>query len=175
MFFKWQKPQRLSIRIDKEPEQSILNKKQGFHASINPWKLITMNREKALLAAAKAREKLVEEKAMAGQDSLKPLPLETKRGPSINIEKDMAHEVSGLTSIISQTKHSTSPSLFSSPRRRFSSSPSRTAAAVASPKHRYKSSFDLKLTEVSRELETYISRQVLCSVLKETGSEASPG
>ncbi|WOG87201.1 hypothetical protein DCAR_0206424 [Daucus carota subsp. sativus] len=170
-----QKPQRLSIRIDKEPEQPILNKKQGFHASINPWKLITMNREKALLAAAKARDKLAEEKATSEQDSLKPLPLETKRGPSINIEKDMASEVSGSTTIISQANHSTSPSLFSSPRRRFSSSPSRTAAAVAaSPKHRYKSSFDLKLTEVSQELETYISRQVLCSVLKETGCEASP-
>ena len=165
----------MSIRIDKEPEQPILNKKQGFHASINPWKLITMNREKALLAAAKARDKLAEEKATSGQDSLKPLPLETKRGPSINIEKDMAGEISSSTSVISQTKHSTSPSLFSSPRRRFSSSPSRTAAAVAaSPKHRYKSSFDLKLTEVSQELETYISRQVLCSVLKETGCEASP-
>ncbi|KAL8089196.1 hypothetical protein AgCh_038832 [Apium graveolens] len=172
---QWQKPQRLSIRIESEPEQPVLNKKQGFHASINPWKLITMNREKALLAAAKAREKLADEKAMVGQDSLKPLPLETKRGPSFNIEKDMASEVSGA-SIISQTRHPTSPSLFSSPRRRFSSSPSRTAAAAAaSPKHRYKSSFDLKLTEVSRELETYISRQVLCSVLKETGSEASPG
>jgi palmitoyltransferase len=32
----------------------------------------------------------------------------------------------------------------------------------------------LKLTEVSRELETYISRQVLCSVMKKDAQEASP-
>jgi len=64
-----------------------------------------------------------------------------------------------------------SPGRFSSPRRRFSGSSSST---VPSPKQKYRTNFDLKLTEVSRELESYISRQVLCSVIKQDGSEASP-
>lgn len=169
-----QKPQKLSIRIDKDPEQSTLTMKQGFRASINPWKLIKMSREKALLAVEKAREKLMQQKAMAELDSLKPLPLETKNGPFVNPEREMASVGSGLTALISQGTHPRSPGLFSSPRRRYSSSPSRTPGAVASQKHIYRSSFDLKLTEVSRDLETYISRQVLSSVLKESGSEASP-
>lgn len=134
-----------------------------------------MSREKALLAAEKAREKLTRNNAMAAQDSLKPLPLETKSGPFVNPEREMASVGTGSTAHLSQgTTHPRSPGLFSSPRRRFSSSPSRTPGAVASQKNMYRSSFDLKLTEVSRELETYISRQVLSSVLKENASEASP-
>ncbi|KAL6968729.1 protein S-acyltransferase [Sarracenia purpurea var. burkii] len=63
----------------------------------------------------------------------------------------------------------------SSPGRQFSSSPmSMFPNSAATPQHKYRSKFDLKLTEASRELETYISRQVLCSILKKDGSEASP-
>ncbi|KAM7521365.1 hypothetical protein LguiA_011267 [Lonicera macranthoides] len=177
-----QKSQRLSIKIDKEPEPSTLTKKQGFRASIDPWKLINMSREKALIAAEKAREKLKKQKAMVDHDSLMPLALETKSGPLVNpplTEPDgnMTGMVgSGLTPLISSSlgKLPGSPGQFSSPRRRFSTSPSiKTGVgfgASPSPKHRYRSNFDLKLTEVSRELETYISRQVLCSVLKKVDS-----
>ncbi|KAF5937240.1 hypothetical protein HYC85_024746 [Camellia sinensis] len=166
---KNQNPPRLSIRIDGEHEPP---KKQGFRASIDPWKLISMSRDKALLAAEKAR----------GQhDALKPLPLETKSGPMLNLPVPVPDRNVGfgLTPLISKGRHSVSPGRFSSPRRRFSSSPTMltgSAAAAATPKHKYKSNFDLKLTEVSRELETYISRQVLCSVFKKDGSgeAASP-
>jgi palmitoyltransferase len=43
-----------------------------------------------------------------------------------------------------------------------------------SPQNKYRSSFDLKLAGVSRELETHISKQVLCSVISKDESEASP-
>lgn len=177
---KFQKPQRLSIKIDKEPEPSTLTKKQGFRASIDPWKLINMSREKALIAAEKAREKLKKQKAMVDHDSLMPLALETKSGPLVNpplIEPDgntTGMVGSGLMPLISSSLGSLpgSPGQFSSPRRRFSTSTStKTGASPSpSPKHRYRSNFDLKLTEVSKELETYISRQVLCSVLKKVDS-----
>ncbi|KAI7991163.1 Protein S-acyltransferase 18 [Camellia lanceoleosa] len=177
---KNQNPPRLSIRIDGEHEPP---KKQGFRASIDPWKLISMSRDKALLAAEKARERLMFHKPVVGQhDSLKPLPLETKSGPMLNLPVPVPDRNVGfgLTPLISKGRHSVSPGRFSSPRRRFSSSPTMltgsAAAAAATPKHKYKSNFDLKLTEVSRELETYISRQVLCSVFKKDGSgeAASP-
>ncbi|KAG8389630.1 hypothetical protein BUALT_Bualt02G0249000 [Buddleja alternifolia] len=167
-----QNPQRLAIRIDGEP---IMNKKQqGFRASIDPWKLINLSREKALLAAEKAREKLVKHKSMVETDSLKPLPLETKSGPLMKPDKDVAASTGlGLTPLISKGRLLGSPGQFSSPRRRLSCSPI-LDGTVPSPKHRYRSDFDLKLTKVSRELENYISRQALCSVLKNEGSEASP-
>ncbi|PIN20104.1 DHHC-type Zn-finger protein [Handroanthus impetiginosus] len=158
-----QNPQKLAIRIDGESESSsVLNKKQGFRASIDPWKLINLSREKALLAAEKAREKLVKNQTMVESDPLKPLPLEIKSGPLVKPDKDL-----GLTK---GGRLLNSPGQFSSPRRRLSCSP----GTVPSPKHRYRSDFDLKLTQVSRELESYISRQVLCSVLKNDGDEASP-
>lgn len=145
----------MAIRIDGEAD-----KKQGFRASIDPWKLINLSRERALLAAEKAREKFVRNKPMVEGDPLKPLPLETRSGPLMKSEKDLASTGISVT--------------ISSPRRRLSCSPGQHGAAVPSPKHRYRSDFDLKLTQVSRELETYISRQVLCSVLKNQGNEASP-
>uniref|UniRef100_A0A5B7BJH6 S-acyltransferase n=1 Tax=Davidia involucrata TaxID=16924 RepID=A0A5B7BJH6_DAVIN len=163
---------RLSIRIDGDPEPSTLTKKQGFRANINPWKLINMSREKVMMAAEKARERIMKEKPMAEHGSIKPLPLETKSGPLMNLDRNMAGIGSNLTPLISKGKFPGSPGWFSSPRRRFSGSPTMLSGSIASPKHKYRSNFDLKLTEVSRELETYISRQVLCSVLKNE-SEAS--
>ncbi|KAJ6328943.1 hypothetical protein OIU77_010592 [Salix suchowensis] len=52
-----QNPASLSIRIDRDPETSTLNKKQGFRVSINPWRLIKLSREKALLAAREGQRK----------------------------------------------------------------------------------------------------------------------
>lgn len=161
---QFQNPQKIAIRIDGEAE-----KKQGFRASIDPWKLINLSREKALLAAEKAREKLAKNKAFVENDGLKPLPLETKSGPVI---KDLGSGGLSITPLVTKGRFLNSPRQFSSPRRRLSCSP--IPQHVASPKQKYRSDFDLKLTQVSRELETYISRQVLCSVLKKDGSEASP-
>lgn len=144
---------RLSVRIDREPTQT--KKQEGFRASINPWKLINMSREKAVAAAAKARERFTKHKAIGeDDDSLKPLPLETKTGLLMT------------PLVVNRMGMGMPPGSISSPRRRVSISPS--------PKQKYKSNFDLKLTDVSRELDTYISTQVLCSVLKKGESESSP-
>lgn len=159
----------MAIRIDGEPE-----KKQGFRANIDPWKLINLSRDRALLAAEKAREKLAKMKPTAEGDPLKPLPLETKSGPLMKAEKDLSSQGLSLTPLVVKGGLLSSPRQFSSPRKRLSCSPVLHGAAVPTPKHKYRSDFDLKLTQVSRELETYISRQVLCSVLKNEGSEASP-
>ncbi|XP_017969476.1 PREDICTED: protein S-acyltransferase 18 [Theobroma cacao] len=170
-----QNPSRLSIRIDGDPEASTLtSKKQGFHVSIDPWKLINLSREKALLAAEKARERLMKPKLAVELDPLKPLPLETKRGPLMNPERNIANSGTATTPLISKGRLPGSPGRFSSPRRRFSGSTTMFSSVMPSPKQKYRSNFDLKLTEVSKELETYISRQVLCSVIKKDGSEASP-
>ncbi|KAI3679125.1 hypothetical protein L6452_38434 [Arctium lappa] len=148
-----EKQQILCVRIDAEP--MVTKKQGGFRASISPWKLIKMSREKAVLAADKARERFMRQKAMGGDDdSLRPLPLETRSGPSniiIDRNKSPIVVVKGM-----------------SPRRRFSVSPS--PKQQQQQQNKYKSNFDLKLTEVSKELETYISRQVLCSVLKKESS-----
>ncbi|KAJ1425593.1 Palmitoyltransferase, DHHC domain [Sesbania bispinosa] len=168
---------RLSIRIEGETEPSSpLIKTKKFHVSINPWKLIKLTREKALLATEKARERLLKEKPMGENNSLKPLPLETKCGPLMNADKNLGNEDSGSTPFIAKGKVSGSPIRFSSPRRRFSAgSPTVfSSSMMPSPQHKYRSSFDLKLTGVSRELETHISRQVLCSVISKDGSEPSP-
>ncbi|CAK7348543.1 unnamed protein product [Dovyalis caffra] len=167
-----QNPTSLSIRIDRDPESSNLTKKQGFHVSINPWKLIKLSREKALRAAEKARERIMKQKPV--EQPLKPLPSEKKCGPLMNQDKNMTNVESGSTPLISKGKVPVSPRRFSSPRRRFSGSQSMFSGFIPSPKNKYRSSFDLKLTEVSRELETYISRQVLCSVMKKDAYEASP-
>ncbi|KAJ8898717.1 hypothetical protein K2173_004859 [Erythroxylum novogranatense] len=169
-----QNPINLSVKIDKEPEQAFVPKKQGFHVSINPWKLIKLSRDKAILAAEKAREKLRKQKLVEEQDSLRPLPLETKCGPLMNEDGNMTSVESGSMPIISKGRVPGSPGRFSSPRRRFSGSQSMFSGAVPSPKNKYRSSFDLKLTEVSKELEIYISRQVLCSVIKKDACETSP-
>ncbi|KAG5514062.1 hypothetical protein RHGRI_035464 [Rhododendron griersonianum] len=165
---------KLSIRIDGEPEPRTFTKKQAFRASIDPWKLISMSRDKAILAAEKARERLMKKEPVVGRDSLKPLPSETKSGPLLNSNRNVAGAGSGVTPLISMGRVPGSPGRFSSPRRRFSSSPIMLSSSAATPKQKYRSNFDLKLTEVSRELETYISRQVLCSLVKKDGSEASP-
>ncbi|KAK8966304.1 putative S-acyltransferase [Platanthera guangdongensis] len=67
--------------------------------------------------------------------------------------------------------------LASSEKPRISASTRRRFLSSVSPRpQKYKSSFDLKLAEVSRELETYISRKVLCSALNKNGEEeSSPG
>ncbi|KAL5700420.1 protein S-acyltransferase [Ranunculus cassubicifolius] len=160
---KSQDTTRLSIRIDKEPDNpsSTLKNKPGFRASINPWTLIKMSREKAVMAAELAKERLRKHKE---SESLKPLPLETKCGPMMmNPDKDIASYVRG------------SPVL-SSPRRRFSGSSAMFPSVLMSAQHNnYRSSFDLKLTEVSRELESYISKQLVSSAIRKDGSEASPG
>ncbi|ESQ37821.1 hypothetical protein EUTSA_v10028590mg [Eutrema salsugineum] len=164
---------RLSIKIEGDglspSSTQINNKKPGFHVSINPWKLITLSSEKALQAAEKARERLRRPKPVSEteEDSLKPLPLETKFG--LLLDPDNLPP-----STSAAVKLQVSPGKFSSPRRRFSGSSSSSTVSVPSPKQKYRSNFDLKLTEVSKELESYISRQVLCSVIKQDGSEASP-
>ncbi|XP_052184621.1 protein S-acyltransferase 18 [Diospyros lotus] len=171
---KDQNQPRLSIRIDREPKPPTTSKKQGFHAAIDPWKLIKMSREKALLAVEKARERFIKHEPVVGHSSVKPLPLETKSGPLSIPNRSLAIVGSGLTPLISKgARLPVSPGWFSSPRRRFSSSPTMLPGSARAPKTKYKSNFDLKLTEVSRELETYISRQIVCSALKK-GSEASP-
>ncbi|XP_010428702.1 PREDICTED: protein S-acyltransferase 18 [Camelina sativa] len=165
--------QRLSIKIegDERSPSTLINKKPGFHVSMNPWKLITLSSEKALQAAEKAKERLRKPKPVTDteEDSLKPLPLETKFG--LLLDPDDNTNAVLPPSASAAVKLQVSPGRFSSPRRRFSGS---SSATVPSPKQKYRSNFDLKLTEVSRELESYISRQVLCSVIKQDGSEASP-
>ncbi|KAK7356249.1 hypothetical protein VNO80_15517 [Phaseolus coccineus] len=168
---------RLSIRIEGETEPSPLIKTKKFHVSINPWKLIKLTREKALLAAEKAREKLMKEKPTGEHNSLKPLPLETKCGPLMNSDKTIdTEEFCSSTSFIAKGRLTGSPGSYSSPRRRFSAGSPTVFSSnlIASPHHKYRSSFDLKLTDVSRELETHISRQVLCSAIGKDDSEASP-
>ncbi|KAK3194418.1 hypothetical protein Dsin_025728 [Dipteronia sinensis] len=170
-----QKAATLSIKIDGDPEAPSLTKKQGFRVGIDPWKLIQLSREKALLAAEKARERLMKQMPSLDHDSLKPLPLETKCGPLMNQDKNSLNTGSGSTPLISIVgRLPGSPGRFSSPRRRFSVSPKRFSGILPSPKQKYRSNFDLKLTEVSREMETYISRQVLCSVMKKDGVEEFP-
>lgn len=170
-----QNEQRLSIKIEGDdgvaPSSTLISKKPGLHVSINPWKLITLSSEKALQAAEKAKERLRKAKPVSEEDSIKPLPLETKFGLMLDQENSKSVLLQPSTS--AAVKLQVSPGRFSSPRRRFSGSSS-SSAAVPSPKQKYRSNFDLKLTEVSRELESYISRQVLCSVIKQDGSEASP-
>ncbi|KAL9397171.1 hypothetical protein Peur_011424 [Populus x canadensis] len=168
-------PASLSIKIDRgDPESSNLTKKQSFRASINPWKLIKLSREKAVLAAEKARERIMKQKPVEQSNSLRPLPSETKCGPLMNQNKNVINVESGSTPLISKGRVPVSLGSLSSPRRRFSGSQSMFSGYIPSPKNKYSSSFDLKLTEVSRELETYISKQVLCSVMKKDAQEASP-
>lgn len=148
--------------------------KPSFHVNINPWKLIKLTKEKALLATEKAREKLAKEKSVGVQNPLKPLPLETKRGPLMHSDQNMGNMGSDSSPFMFKGRFPASPGKLSSPRRRLSGSATVLANILASPQHKYRSSFDLKLTGVSRELETHISKQVLCSVISKDGSEPSP-
>lgn len=164
-----------TIRVDGEPTlPASSNHRPSF--SINPWKLIKMSREKAIAAAEKARERMrrqnnntLESTTTTGGTPLKPLPSEMKMGPSVSLEKRKAMALMEVASVVPKVWFPGSPGgRFLSPRRRFSGSPS--------PKqHKYRSNFDLKLTEMSGELEMYISRQVVCSVLRKSGEDdASP-
>ncbi|XP_023542115.1 protein S-acyltransferase 18-like isoform X1 [Cucurbita pepo subsp. pepo] len=170
---------QLSIKIDANP-QSTSTVKQDLRISIDPWKLITLSTDKALAAAERAKERL----KISNHDYLKPLPLETKSGLQNNSNTNTSNcdNIDGRGSwgnakgeLLPKAKGRVptgSPGSFSSPRKRCSGSPTTVPApdttASISPKHRkYRSNFDLKLTEVSKELETYISRQVLCSIIKE--------
>ncbi|XP_060217523.1 protein S-acyltransferase 18 isoform X2 [Lycium barbarum] len=184
--------QTVSIKIDGETESSTLKEKRGFRANIDPWKLISMSREKALQAAEKAKERLIKQKETL--DPLKPLPQETRSGPLTNLDtnrvplavasdRELALSKEMIITKGRVARAGGSPMQLSSPRRRRSYSPTvvptprsgNATVASPSPKHRYKGNFDLKLTQVSRELETYISRQVLFSALKkENEIAASP-
>ncbi|KAJ8423753.1 hypothetical protein Cgig2_012608 [Carnegiea gigantea] len=163
-------PRQFASKIDPESGASIHNK--GFRASIDPWKLIQMSREKALKAADKPKERLREQNQLVEHESLNPLPFEMKSGPLEKLEGQKDTRVS-LMSLISKERLPTSPGRISSPRRRFSGPPTTLSNRGGTRSQKYRSNFDLKLTEVSRELETYISRQVLCSVLTD-GIETSP-
>ncbi|TMW84275.1 hypothetical protein EJD97_025494 [Solanum chilense] len=180
----------VSIKID--GESSTLKEKRGFRANIDPWKLISMSREKALKAAEKAKERLIKQKEIV--DPLKPLPLETRSGPLMNLDANRVPLSVASSRELALSKEAIitkgrvicsagSPMQLSSPRRRHSCSPTvvptprsgNTTVPSPSPKHRYKGNFDLKLTQVSKELETHISRQVLFSALKkEDETAASP-
>lgn len=156
------------MKIDPELGTSIMNQNSHFHASIDPWKLIQMSKEKALKAAEKAKEK-----QMVEPELLNPLPFEMKKGPLGKPERDLDSTGMRMAPLKSKERHPGSPVRFSSPRRRFSGSPATLSNAGALPNQKYKSDFDLKLTEVSRELEGYTSKQVLCPILKD-GAETSP-
>lgn len=176
LVLSFQSSPRLSIKIERDTEPSPLINTKRFHVSINPWKLIKLTSEKAIIATEKARERLVRERPTREHSSLRPLPLETKRGPLMNVDQNIGNEGTGSTPFITKGKLHVSPVSLSSPRRRFSAGSSTvfSSSIIASPQHKYRSSFDLKLTGVSRELETHISRQVLCSVMSKDGSEVSP-
>jgi palmitoyltransferase ZDHHC1/11 len=141
----------LSIKI--ESDHTDASKKGNIQ--INPWTLIKMSKGKAMEAAERARERIRQRLPMS---PMKPLPLETKRGP---LNQERMHITTGkeIVPVFTKSWLSESPSArISSPRRRFSGS--------LSPKpQRYRNNFDMRLAEVSRELDTHISKQVLCSVI----------
>jgi len=148
-----QSARKLSIRIESD-KMDASGRKDNIQ--INPWTLIKMSKEKAMAAAERARERIRQKLPIS---PMKPLPVETKRGP---LNPERKHITTGKEIVPAFTKSwlSGSPTAvrISSPRRRFSGS--------SSPKpQRYRSNFDLRLAEVSRELETHISKQVLCSVV----------
>ncbi|KAG6498857.1 hypothetical protein ZIOFF_038607 [Zingiber officinale] len=163
-----QSSQRLSIRIEKDSSSSTPNSKVEFQ--IDPWKLIGMSKEKTMIAAERAREKMRQKLSpkVTGLSisPLKPLPSEMRHGPLTNQEVKRV-VVKDHMAVNSRAWFPNSPNgHLSSPRRRFSGSPSPRPQM-------YRNSFDPKLTEISRELETYISKQVLSSVLKQETSSPS--
>lgn len=116
------------------------------------------------------------QKAILKREPLKPLPLETKNGLPMKFDDNIGSTMGkvGLTSPVSKEMLPRSPAQFSSPRQRVSCSSTLPPARMEEAESRYRSNFDLQLTSVSKELESYISRQVLCSVLRKGGIETSP-
>lgn len=148
-----QSTRKLSIRIESD-KMDVSGRKDDIQ--INPWTLIKMSKEKALTAAERARERI---RQKLPTSPMKPLPVETKRGP-LNPERKHITTGKEIVPVFTKSWLSGSPTTvgISSPRRRFSGS--------SSPKpQRYRSNFDLRLAEVPRELETHISKQVLCAVV----------
>ncbi|XP_062204245.1 protein S-acyltransferase 18 [Phragmites australis] len=143
---------RLSVRIENDHGDASRRKDD---IQINTWTLIKMSKEKAMAAAERARERI---RQKLPTSPMKPLPLETKRGP-LNPERRHITTGKEIVPVFTKSWLSGSPTArITSPRRRFSGSPS--------PKlQRYRSNFDLRLAEVSKELETHVSKQVLCSVV----------
>ncbi|AQK74335.1 Protein S-acyltransferase 18 [Zea mays] len=143
---------KLSIRVESD-QMDASGRKDDIQ--INPWTLIKMSKEKAMAAAERARERI---RQKLPTSPMKPLPVETKRGP-LNPERKHITTGKEIVPVFTKSWLSVSPTArISSPRRRFSGS--------SSPKpQRYRSNFDLRLAEVSRDLETHISKQVLCSVV----------
>jgi palmitoyltransferase len=115
-----------------------------------------MSKEKAMAAAERARERIRQKLQSTAISPMKPLPLETKRGP-LNPERSTTGKE--IVPVFTKSWVSGSPTArLSSPRRRFSGS--------SSPKpQRSRTNFDIRLTEVSRELDTHISKQAMCSVV----------
>ncbi|KAK4787125.1 hypothetical protein SAY86_010958 [Trapa natans] len=159
---------KLSIRIDGDGESTTAaaasTKKPSFRVSINPWSLLKLSKDTALAAADRARERLLRHKPLNEHSPLRPLPLEKKSGPLMQAERSINTTLVSSTPMVSKLVFPASPGRFTSPRRRFS----------GSPRSKYRSNFDLKLTDVSRELETYISKQVISSIMKKDGNGASP-
>ncbi|XP_047053222.1 protein S-acyltransferase 18-like [Lolium rigidum] len=145
---------KLSIRIDEKEPNDATRRKDDIQ--INPWTLINMSKEKAMAAAERARERIRQKLQSTAISPMKPLPLETKRGP-LNPERSTTGKE--IVPVFTKSWVSGSPTArLSSPRRRFSGS--------SSPKpQRSRTNFDIRLTEVSRELDTHISKQVMCSVV----------
>ncbi|KAM3191919.1 hypothetical protein ACQJBY_069263 [Aegilops geniculata] len=164
---------KLSIRIDEKEANDATRRKDDV--PINPWTLITMNKDKAMAAAERARERIRQKLPSTAITPMKPLPLETKRGPlnqerrSIMTGKENQERRTSMTGkeivpVLTKSWLSGSPTArLSSPRRRFSGS--------SSPKpQRCRANFDSRLTEVSRELDAHVSKQVMCPVVM-TGAE----
>ncbi|KAG9459932.1 hypothetical protein H6P81_004440 [Aristolochia fimbriata] len=110
-----------------------------------------MSKEKALQAAARAKERIAKQKVTGEtvpSGPLKPLPSETKCGPLMNTE-DRTSQIE-VNPLVAKGWFTASSGRFSSPRKRISGSPT---TVTHSPKKKYQSNFDLKLTEVSQELE----------------------
>ena len=125
-----QSARKLSIRIESD-KMDASGRKDNIQ--INPWTLIKMSKEKAMAAAEHARERI---RQKLPTSPMKPLPVETKRGP---LNPERKHITTGKEIVPAFTKSwlSGSPTAvrISSPRRRFSGS--------SSPKpQRYRSDFD---------------------------------
>ncbi|XP_037462209.1 protein S-acyltransferase 18-like [Triticum dicoccoides] len=175
---------KLSIRIDEKEANDATRRKDDV--SINPWTLITMNKDKAMAAAERARERIRQKLPSTTISPMRPLPLETKRGPLnqgrrpiIAVTGKENQETRPIMTVTGKENQETRPIMtgkeivpaltkswlsgsptarLSSPRRRFSGS--------SSPKpQRCRANFDLRLTEVSRELDTRVSKQVMCSAV----------
>ncbi|GAB2301987.1 hypothetical protein Dimus_036093 [Dionaea muscipula] len=176
-----QSTRAMPVMVDHESTTSEFHKR----ARIDPWKLIKMNKENAVEAVEQAKESLAKQKQkqkMIKQDSLFPLPFEIKNGPLVNLENTVNTRGGGggglslTNTLIPKGRPPGSPGKFTSPRRRVSGSPtifSGMAGGQSLQTSSYRDHFDLKLTQVSKELETHISRHVVSSVIKD-GAAPSP-